>query len=71
MAVFGEKAFSVRLLPSDDGGPDWLEMVHHTEVASASFDMVTEWFLSRLGSLGWVYDGWNCSVIPASDPEME
>lgn len=71
MAVFDEKAFSVSVLPSDDGGPDWLEMVHHSEVASVRFDMVTEWFLLRLSSLGWVYDGWSCSVIPASGAEME
>ncbi|WP_298863756.1 hypothetical protein [uncultured Sulfitobacter sp.] len=69
--VFGEKGFLVRVLLSDDGGPDWLEMVHHSEVASAAFDMVTEWFLLRLGSLGWVYDGWSCAVIAGSGAEME
>lgn len=70
-SVFEEKGISVLLLPSDDGGPDWLEMVHHCEVASTSFDMVTEWFLLRLSSLGWVYDGWNCSVVPALGADME
>lgn len=71
MFVFGEKAFSVSVLPSDDGGPDWVEMVHHCGVASVGFDMVTEWFLLRLNSLGWVYDGWSCSVIPAPSAQME
>lgn len=71
MAIFDEKNFLVRALESEDGGPDWLEMVHHAEVASVGFDMVTEWFLLRLGSLGWVYDGWSCAVIAGSGAEME
>lgn len=71
MAVFDEKGFLVRVLASDDGGPDWLEMVHHAEVESGGFDMVTEWYLLRLSSLGWVYDGWSCAVIAGSGAEME
>ena len=69
--VFDDKGFMVRVLPSDDGGPDWLEMVHHAEVASAAFDMVTEWFLVRLSSLGWTYDGWSCAVVIGPSAEME
>ena len=70
-SVFEEKGISVLLLPSDDGGPEWLELVHHGEVASVSFDMITEWILLRLSSLGWVYDGWTCPVVPASGADME
>jgi|AntRauMFilla1563_2_1112583.scaffolds.fasta_scaffold25773_2 hypothetical protein len=70
--VFQKKGFLVELLAGEgDDEPDWLQMKHHSEGASVGFDLVTEWFLLRLNSLGWIYDGWSCSVVPGPDAQAE
>ncbi len=71
LAVLEEKDFVVNKIAGEDGGPDWLRVVQHREVASVGFDLVTEWFLFRLHNLGWVYDGWSCSVLPGPSAEKE
>lgn len=46
---------------SEDSAGIVFEM--HREVASASFDSMTQAFADNLRELGWRYDGWECAVV--------